>query len=128
MGWDEPNEIVNTILGIVLVALGGLLTAEKFGWLPFKLPSIINSVVGMFLVYILAAVGLWLIIDGFMEWDDWPAVPSLILGLVILAIGAINILESFKVISFAVGFIPQPVYYALFVVEGVLMISYNAVT
>ena len=128
MGWSDPNEIVNMILGLILIILGALLTAANFKWLPFALPSFLNNAVSMVLIYVLAAVGLWLIVDAFMEWGDWPTIPTLTVGLLVLAIGAINILSAFKVIGFSITFIPAVVYYVLFVVEGILMLAYNIVT
>jgi len=128
MGWDEPNEIINTILGLLLIVIGVLLAGTQFGFLPFILPAFFDNVISMALIYILAGVGLWLIIDGFMEWDDWPTWPTLIVGLLILAVGIINILANFKVIGFSITFIPSIIYYVLFVVEGILMLSYNMVS
>jgi len=128
MGWDEPNEIINTIFGILLIALGALLAGTEMKLLPFATPGFINNAIGLALVYILAGVGLWLVIDGFMEWDDWPTWPTLIVGLLVLAIGVINILAQFNVIGFSITFIPNVVYYVLFVVEGLLMLAYNVVT
>jgi len=128
MGWDEPNEIINTLLGLLLIILGVLLAGTQFGFLPFLLPAFVNNVVSMALIYILAGVGLWLIIDGFMEWDDWPTWPTLLVGLLILSIGVINILSHFEIIGFSISFIPEIVYYVLFVVEGVLMLAYNLVS
>lgn len=128
MGWDEPNEIINMILGILLIIIGVLLAGAQFKLLPFALPAFVNNAISMALIYILAGVGLWLIIDGFMEWDDWPTWPTLIVGLLILAIGVINILANFGVIGFSITFIPPIIYYVLFVVEGILMLSYNIVT
>ena len=121
MAIDEPKGYLSLILGIIIFLLGALPLLSKWKILPFSLPGIVEGLLASFVLYILAAVGVVLLIDGFLEWGEAFAIPTLVVALIIIAIGAVQILNSFNVIGFSIPFLSQTIYYILFVLEGLFL-------
>lgn len=119
--WDDPKHIANLVVGLTLTALGSIHLLSKFGVIGFTLPGFINNVVGTIAVYAIAAIGLWLLIDGFMEDGHWR-MTTIIVALAVIAIGVIPVLNTFGVIGFTIPFLSLTLYYVIFLLEGILLI------
>lgn len=122
MPWEnEPKNWMALIGGILLTALGLLPLLNKWGILAF--PYFSSNLFVSLAAYVIAAGGIWLLIDSFME-DDAMRVISIIVAIVLIILGLIPVLATFKVIGFNIPFLTTTFYHILFVVEGFfLMIS-----
>lgn len=119
--WESPVSPMSLTAGAVLTALGLIPLLNQLNLIGFGLPGFLTGLVGMIAVYLLAAGGLFLLIDAWGEWGEHIGTVSLIVGLVVLALGIAQILAMFKFIPLAFE-IPLIVYNILFVVEGILLI------
>jgi hypothetical protein len=122
---DDPKTWANLIIGFVLIGVGIIPLLEYFGVISFTLPGFITSLMGIIVYYVIAAVGFWLIIDGFME-EDMMRVVTIVIALVFVAIGIIQVLSGFGIIGFSIPFLPTKEYSiihnAIFVIEGFFLI------
>lgn len=118
---DDFKTWANLFVGLALVVLGAIPLLNMIGILGFGLPGFLANIVGLIALWVIAAVGLWLLVDAFME-EDMMRIITLIGALLFLAIGIVAILEQFGFIGWAIPFLSVPVYYGIFVVEGLLLI------
>lgn len=112
---DEPKYWISLVAGIIVVALGGIPLLNSWGILGFSLPFALSMNI---LLWLVAAVGAYLLIDTFLSEDDAVMWTSAIIAVVILAIAIIQILSNFGVIGFGIPFITLTLLRVLFVVEG----------
>lgn len=116
--FDDPKNWSALIVGSLLMALGLIPLLNTFKVISFG--GFLNSIFPTIATYILAAGGIYLLIDSFME-DDHMRMMSMIIALIIIAIGVIQILHGFNIIGFGIPFITDTVYYILFVIEGLFL-------
>jgi len=116
---DEPKYWISLVAGVIVVALGGIPLLNSWGVLGFSLPFALSMNI---LLWLVAAVGAYLLIDTFLSEDDAVMWTSAIIAVVILAIAIIQILSNFGVIGFGIPFITLTLLRVLFVVEGVGLI------
>ncbi|RMF56152.1 hypothetical protein D6745_00180 [Candidatus Woesearchaeota archaeon] len=114
----EGKDWFTLILGLILLVLGVIPFLNKFGIVSFGLNFL---PIMQFVSYIISIAALWLIIEGFME-DEGVKIITIIVGLIILAIGVIPLLNSFGVISFAIPFLSVTLYNIIFILEGILLV------
>ena len=123
MALDEPKGWISMIVGIILLAIGLIPLLNGWGVLPFGLPGFLTGLLSGTVVYILAIGALYLIIDAFMEDVGDPiGMTTLIVGILIFALGIITLLNSFGVIGFSIPFLNEMIYNILFAIEGILLI------
>ena len=121
-GFEAERSIPSLIVGIILLALGGIPLLANLGVIPNFPPGALTGIIGSIALYLIAAGGLYMIIDAFLEGLDEPnGVVTLIVGLIIVAVGIINILNKFGILGFSVPFMNEMVYNILFVVEGLFL-------
>ncbi len=112
---------ISFFVGAIIFVLGLFPLIGKDAWL-FNLTK---SVPGVVLAYIVAFGGLYIIVDSFFEFTFHSGVGmgTLIVGLVVLALGLVAVLSSMKVIAFSLGFMAAfgIVYEILFMLEGLFL-------
>ncbi len=118
---SDPRGWISLIIGILVLVLGALPILNQFKILPFGLPGFLVSAIGMISIYLLAAIGIYLLIVGFME-DDTIRVITILIAFIVIAIGIIQILAMFKIIGFSIPFLTPLMYNILFVIEGIFLI------
>jgi hypothetical protein len=123
---DDPKKWANLGVGFLLILFGGIPLASQFGLIGFGMPEFIDNIVGNFAIYIIAAVGLWLIIDAFMEEHAMKNATLIVAG-VFLMIGVIQMLGSFGVLPFQIP-IPVGMFYGIFLIEGVFLVLASFMT
>ena len=121
--FDEPTSIFSLILGVLLTALGIIPILSSFGVIGFGLPGFLNGFVAAIVVYIAAAAGVWLLVDGFLEDDSWQKI-TLLIGALILILAIIPILNQFGIIGFSLDFMTYQVWQYIITLEGLLMIAF----
>ena len=124
MAWEGGRSAFSFIIGIILLIVGLVPLLNQWGILGFQLPEFVNTLLGTGIIYILAFVGLFTIIDGFMEGgftEPWGLI-SIVIGLIVLVLGIIPLLASFGVISFSIPFLTLTVYKVIFSIEGIVAI------
>ncbi len=121
MAIDEAKGWISALVGLVLLVFGAIPILSNFNLLPFKLPVFMSSLPAQLLPFIIAVGAFWLIIDAFMEDGGIRAI-SLIIGVLILAVGVLTLLNRFKIIGFALPFVTPMVYSVMFVVLGIFLI------
>ena len=121
MAIDEAKGWISALVGLVLLVFGAIPILSNFNLLPFKLPVFMSSLPAQLLPFIIAVGAFWLIIDAFMEDGGIRAI-SLIIGVLILAVGVLTLLNRFKIIGFALPFVTPLVYSVMFVVLGIFLI------
>lgn len=119
--WESPVSPWSLTIGAILTVLGGIPLLNSWGVLPFGLPAFLTSLIVTVAAYLLAGGGLFLLIDAWGEWGEHIGQVSLIIGLLVIALGLIQILGSFGVIPMLIS-LPIIAYNIIFVVEGVLLI------
>ncbi|MBN2566538.1 hypothetical protein JXB02_00460 [Candidatus Woesearchaeota archaeon] len=123
MAINEPKNLISLVLGLILLALGGIPLLNQFGVVGFNVPEFLLGLVGQVILYIIAAGGLYLIIEAFMEgMQEGIGKVTFIVGLVVLAIGLIPLLFSFGVVQFTIPFLTSTVFNVLFVIEGIFLV------
>lgn len=118
--FDDPKNWSALIIGFLLMALGILPILQNFkiiNWAGFLTGSWFMTIAP----YLLAVGGIYLLIDSFME-DDNMRIISIIVSILIIAVGVINALSAFKIIGFSIPFIGPMIYYSLFIIEGLFLI------
>jgi len=116
---DEPKYWISLLIGIIVTALGGIPLLNSWGLLPWSLPFALSANI---LLWFVAAVGAYLLIDTFLSEDDALMWISAAVAIVILAIAIIQILNNFGVIGFGIPFISLTLLRILFVIEGIGLI------
>ncbi len=121
-GFEAEKSIPSLIVGLLLLALGGIPLLGQLGLVGLALPGFLTGVIGSIAIYIVAAGGLYMIIDGFLEGIDEPnGIFTFVIGLIILVIGIINILSGVGILGFTIPFMTTMVFNILFVVEGLFL-------
>lgn len=121
--FDEPTSIISLILGFILLALGLIPILNTWGVIGFGLPGFLSGILQGIIIYIVAAAGAWLLINGFLE-DDAPRWITLAIAGLVLIMAIIPILNQFGIIGFGLGFLTYNVFLYVFVVEGLLMVLF----
>ena len=116
--FDDPKNWSALLIGLLMMALGIIPLLNHFKVITFG--AFLLGIVPKIATYLLAAGGVFLLIDSFME-DDTMRIVSIIVALSIITIGIIQILFAFKIIGFGIPFINDTIYYVLFVVEGLFL-------
>ncbi len=119
--FDDPKNWVAVIIGLLLLALGLIPLLNNFGVIGFGLPGFLNGIVSKIGLWIVAAGGLFLLIDSFLE-DHSMRMISIVVALLILAVGIIPLLNSFGIIGFTIPFLSVNVYNIIFVIEGLFLL------
>lgn len=122
--WDDPKTMGNLILGLIVLALGLIPLLNQFNVISWGLPGFMTGLITKIALYVIAGIGLWLLIDGLMEAEGLKKI-TLIVGLVVLVLGLLPLLASFNVIPAIpfLDFVLNPVVFnVIFVVEGVLLL------
>ena len=116
--WEVEKSLPGLILGLLIFAMGIFPLLNKFGVIGFNLPY---TPVGIVLEILLAVGGIYLMVMGFMEDEDFMKWTSIIAGIIVAVMGIIPLLANFG-ISIAIpflGFLYSPF---LYVIVGLLMI------
>lgn len=119
--WDNPKSMPSVLIGLILLALGGIPLLSLMGIIAFTLPTFLTGIVSAIVLWLLAVGGLYLIIESFWEFDEPIGKVALLVGLIILAAGLIPLLQQFGIIGFGLPIGPI-LYNIIFVVEGILLI------
>ncbi|MFH1505529.1 MAG: hypothetical protein ABIE94_00895 [archaeon] len=115
-GWEGGRSFLSLILGLIVLALGLIPFLNAMGVIGFGLPAFLTNAIAQSGIYVLAGVGFYLLIDGFME-EGPVQVGSIIVALAIVAIGIVNIFLGYKI-----SFLGPMVYNVIFSVVGILLI------
>lgn len=119
----HPYGIPSLILAVLLFVLGGVPLLATLGIIGFNLPAALLGLLPKVAMYIFAGAGLYLIIEDLAEgYGFWDKYMPMILGFLFLGFGVVNILSQFGVIGLVIPGLPEVVYLALFLVEGVALI------
>lgn len=121
--FDDPKNWSALIIGLLLMALGIIPMLQQF-----KIITWATFLTGNWLItiapYLLAAGGIYLLIDSFME-DDTMRIVSILVSLVVIAVGVIDVLNKFKIIGFGIPFLEGSlgtiIYLSLFILEGLFL-------
>ena len=120
--WEGSRSWLSLICGVPLIALG--IIPLIGGLTGFNLPEFMTGVVGQIAIYIIAAAGLYLIIDMFLEWgEDWAWI-SMVAGVIFLGLGIVGVLNQFGILNFGdfiKTYLTSTVYNIIFVVEGIAL-------
>ena len=123
MTWEGGKSFVGLVVGLLLTALGIIPLLQQYKIISFGLPTFLNGLLGSVIMYVLAATGLYLIVQGFMEgFDSTIGKVTVVAGLVILVLGVIPLLSSFGVIAFSIPFLTLTIFRVIFVIEGILLV------
>lgn len=109
-------------VGVIIFLLGLLPLIGKGAWLG----PLITTWWGTVAAYIVAFGGLYIIVDSFFEFTfhSGIGVTTLLIGLLVFAMGLVTILHSMGVLAFKIPFMtPESkiVYYILFMLEGLFL-------
>ena len=115
---------MSIFFGLFLLVVGTLPILSMLNVIPFPVDSWLANVTFLF-GFIVAFAGLYLIIDSFHEIAFMPAIgwTTLIVGFGVLTFGVLQLLVSvFSVLNWTWWpSIPDVFYYALFILEGILL-------
>ena len=100
------------------MVLGIIPLLNGWGAVSFALPGFLNSFLALAALYIIAAGGFYLLIDGFLEWGNPMAWLTFVVALIVLAVGTIPLLNQFGVIGFTIPYLNMTVYHIIFTIEG----------
>ncbi len=120
--WEGERSWISLGTGVVLFVLG--LIPLISSWTGFNLPGFMLTVIGSVAIYVVAAAGLYLLIDMFLEWGEEWAWVSMIVGVIFLALGVIVILNQMGTITFGgsiAGLLKPVIYNVIFVIEGIAL-------
>jgi hypothetical protein len=123
MALDEPKGWLSMIVGLVLLVIGLIPLLNGWSVIPFGLPSFLTGLISSIIVYLIAIGALYLIIEAFIEDIGDPIGKiTLIVGILIFALGIITLLNSFGVIGFSIPFLNEMIYNILFMIEGIFLV------
>ncbi len=117
----SPRKIISWVLGLLMLALGGVPLLNSMKVISFAWPTIPNIILWIFAL----AGGVFLLIDAIKEGMSMyrgVMMPTLIVGLVVLALGLIPLLNSMGVIAFNIPQMVGIVMDIIYVVAGILLI------
>jgi len=115
-GWEGGRSLLSLILGIIVLALGLIPFLNAMGVIGFGLPGFLTNTVAQSGIYIIAGVGFYLLIDGFMEEGPVQLV-SIIVALAIVALGIVNIF-----LNYSIPFLNATIYNVIFTIVGAFLI------
>ena len=118
--WESPVSPASLTVGLLLLLLGGIPLLSGLGVIPFALPAFLSNLVTTLAVYILAAAGIFLLVDAWGEWGEHIGTISLVVGLVVIAVGIVHVLGVFGVMPQLIR-LSAKAYNILFVAEGLLL-------
>lgn len=123
MIFTRPRDTISFVIGLILTAFGIIPVLFTLGMISFNLPAFLG-LPGNILIWLIAAGGAYVVIDGFVEPPHHALHWFLIIaGLVLLAVGLIPILHTFNVIGFTIPFLDNMVvYHILVTLEGLLLV------
>lgn len=109
---------ISFFTGLLILLLGLLPLIGKAALL-----GPMNSLPGTILAYILAFGGLFVIVDSFFEFSfhSGVGIATLIIGLLVFALGLLMVLGNHGVLSFKIGFLTTLIYNILFILEGLFL-------
>lgn len=116
---DSGKKITSFVVGVLILALGIIPLLNKFNVLAFQIPMMELMIKIAFWVF--AAGGVFILIDAHLE-DHAMKIPSTIIGILLIAVGLIEILFSFGTIGFHIPFLSDMIFYVLFVIEGLFLV------
>ncbi|MBI4449001.1 hypothetical protein HY641_03175 [Candidatus Woesearchaeota archaeon] len=120
--WEHEKSWLSLILGLVLLVLGGIPLLNSIGLIGFNLPAFLLGLTPQVLLYIIAAGGVYLIVDVFGEWGEWYGYASLALGVVAILAGLVPLLFVFGIIPWTIPGMSLWVYNIIFVIEAFFLI------
>ncbi len=118
--FDDPKNWSALLIGLLLMALGVIPLLNTFKVITWGTFLHANWLISVF-PYLLAVGGVYLLIEAFMEDDHWRLV-SIVVALLVIAVGVLQILSVFKVIGLNLSFITPLVYNILFAIEGFFLV------
>jgi hypothetical protein len=107
-------------VGVLIFLFGLFPLIGKDEWLFF----LGGNVYGNIAMYLVAFGGLYIIIDSFFEFTfhSGIGIATLLVGLLVFAIGLITILHNFGMIAFSIPFVDQMIVWnILFILEGLFL-------
>lgn len=119
--WESPVSPASLTIGFLLLLLGGIPLLNQWGVIPFGLPGFLSNLIVTIAVYILAGAGIFLLVDAWGEWGEHIGTISLVVGLVVIAVGIVHVLGAFGVLPQLIS-LPMMAYNILFVIEAILLI------
>ena len=124
MIFTRGRDTFSFIVGLILAAFGIIPLLNSFKLVAWNLPDFLLNMPVSILVWVIAVAGAYIVIDGFIEPPMHIFHWALILGgFILLVVGLIPILYSFKAIGFTVPFLGENliVYQVLIGVEGLFL-------
>lgn len=124
MVFTRGRDTISFIVGLILAAFGIIPLLSNLKVLSFNLPDFLLNLPVSVLVWVIAVAGLYIVVDGFIEPPMHMFHWALILGgVILLVIGLIPLLFSFKVIGFTVPFLGENliVYQVMIGIEGLFL-------
>jgi hypothetical protein len=121
--FQDPKKLMSLIIGFILFALGLIPLLNVWNIISWNIPAFLLGFIFSIVNYLIAAIGFWLLIDGFLE-DHSLRTLTLIAGILFIAFGLINVLSAFGIISFAIPFLDSYglyIYKVIFLIEGILL-------
>jgi hypothetical protein len=118
--FEGTRSLLNLIIGICLIILGGLQLVILLGLVSFTFPEIPKILLEIFL----AVAGLYLMIDGIMVLTMHPVLTlaDIVFGLAIASMGMIPLLNDLFGLFFPMPFINEAVIYSCFLLAGIVMV------
>lgn len=116
--WEVEKSLPGLILGLLIFAMGIFPLLNKFGVIDFNLPY---TPAGIVLEILLTVGGIYLVIMGIMEDEDFMKWTSIIAGMIVTVMGIIPLLANFGIIISIpfLGFLYSPF---LYVIVGLIII------
>ena len=118
----ETRGWISLILGFITTAFGLIPLLHSFGWIGFNLPF---TVAGTILCILLVVGGIFLLFDSAHEMHlKWI---SIILGLVLVALGGLTLLFKFGVIGFDLsGILAVDIIKNIILIAGGIFLIFGA--
>ena len=121
-GLGSSKKTISIFLGLVFLAFGLIPVLYEYKLIGFTIPTVPQIV-----LWVLGVVGgVLLLMDALRESQEMVnkglMIPTLILGLVLLAFSVVPLLNQFGLISFALPAIGSTIVYILFAIAGLLLI------
>jgi hypothetical protein len=117
--FEGARSWISLILGIIVATLGIIPLLKQLGVIDFNLPYIPTGIVLEILIVI---GGVYLIIDGFQEFNDFLQWASIIVGILIIILGAVPLMNNLGIVTFELSFVPTIIYLIIEIIVGVLLI------
>ena len=122
----EAKDIISMIIGFIVMSLGLIPFLEKWKVINLGLSKTLENVLAANIaIYLVAGLGLYLVVESFIEITQSNAIGSLslIIAGIITLIGLIPVLSQFGVLPFNLPFtLSQIIFQMIFIVEGIFLI------